>query len=193
MIGIFVAVFLFSILAGASYYIAYRLYQGLSYFFVNIKFLPVALVVATLTIMLVVGFGRSFIPFPKELNQALGWIGGYCMGIFLYLFLSTVLVDLLLLIPKLINLPFTNHSLYKGLATFSVLLITAVVCIFGFINGGKIKHVSYDIQLNNKTDVSDLNIVMISDLHLGSIGSEARLRGILRYRFRFDSRSANCY
>ncbi len=101
------------------------------------------------------------------------------MGIFLYLLLFTVAADILLLIPRLIRLPFTTHRLYKGFITAGVLFLTLITCIYGFINGRQIDHVSYEIRLQDKKDVSDLNVVLISDLHLGALGTEGRLENIV--------------
>ena len=61
----------------------------------------------------------------------------------------------------------------------SVVLCTIVTCIWGFINVQRVHHVSYDIQIQSQTDISGLNIVMFSDLHLGSVGSEDRLDKIV--------------
>lgn len=179
MIGVFVALVLISVLAGTSYYLAYRLYQGFASFFPGLRFWPVLVLVGVLALILVLGFGRALMPFPEGLKRVLGLISGYFMGIALYLLLFTVAADLVLLIPKLVKLPFTAHPLFKGLVTLSVLLMTCITCVCGFANAQRIDHVSYEIRLQDKKDISDLTVVMISDLHLGAIGSEGRLEEIV--------------
>lgn len=84
-----------------------------------------------------------------------------------------------MLVPRLLKLPFTAHHLFKVLVTLGVLLLTLITCVCGFINARQINHVSYEIQLRDKKDISDLKVVMISDLHLGAIGSEGRLEEIV--------------
>lgn len=175
MKSIFAILIMLSLLGGTSYYLANRLYQGFVSFFPTLRFWPILLIVCTMIFILVLGFGRALMPFPKTFKHILGLISGYCMGIMIYLLLFTVTADLLLLAPRLLKLPFTMHRLFRGFVTLGVLLLTLATCIYGFFNVQRIDHVSYDIQLQNKTDISDMNVVMISDLHLGAVGSESRL------------------
>ncbi len=179
MPGILALLVVFSVLAGTSYYIAWRLYQGLATFFSQLRFWPILLVVAAVTVLLVLGFVRGLTPFPKEIKQYLGLASAYCMGIFLYLLLFTVAADVILLLPRLLKLSFTIHHLFKGFVTLGVLALTAITCIYGFFNSCQIDHVTYEIPLQDKQDISDLNVVLISDLHLGAVGSEGRLQEIV--------------
>ena len=179
MLRIIPLLIMFSALAGTSYYLSYRLYQGLLSFFQGIRFWPVFTVVIILVLMLILGFVRALTPFSTGVKFALGTVSSYCMGILLYLLLFTVAADLLLLVPKLLKLSFTTHHFFKGFVTLSVLLLTGITCVYGFFNARHIDHVSYDIPLQSKQNISDLKIVMISDLHLGAIGSESRLEKIV--------------
>ena len=176
----FIGVFLLlSVLGGACYYLAVRLYQGLACFFPEMRFWPIVVIVGAVVVLLVLGFVRGWMPLPQGVKHMLGWAGGYGMGICMYLLLFTAAADLFLLAPKLMKLPFTAHPLFKGFVTLGVLLLTAATCIGGFVNARNIRHVSYDIHLQGKQDLSDLKVVMISDLHLGSVGSENRLEKIV--------------
>lgn len=179
MVTILVTIVLLVLLGGICCYLARRLYQGLSCFFPGVRFWQTAVVIGMVTLLLALGFIQSLIPLSKEAKHILGLIGGYCMGIALYLLLFTVAADLLLLIPRWLKLPFTKHSLFNGFVTLGVLLLTVLTCIGGFTNAQKIHHVSYDVRLDGKADISDIRIVMISDLHLGAIGSEDRLETIV--------------
>lgn len=170
---------LFSVLAGTSYYLSYRLYQGMLSFFPEIRFWPVLVIICALMLILVLGFGRALMPLSKDIKHILGLISGYCMGVVIYLLLFTVVADLLLLVPRLMKLSFTTHQLFNGFVMLGVVLLTVVTCIGGFINASQIDKVSYKIHLENKKDISDIKVVMISDLHLGAIGSEQRLENIV--------------
>lgn len=167
------------LLGGVGYYLAQRTYQGLAAFFPGLRFLPVLVIVYALTVILVLGFGRALMPFSRGFKHLLGLVSGYCMGIVIYLLLFTVAADLLLLIPRLLKLPFTAHRLCKGFATLGVLVLTLSTCIYGFVNARQVHHVSYEIRLQDRQDISDMNVVMISDLHLGAVGSESRLKTIV--------------
>ena len=166
-------------LAGTTYYLARRLYQGFACFFPKLKFLPILGLVGALALILILGFGRSALPFSTETKQFLGLINSYSMGFFLYLLFYTVLLDLLMLVPRILKLSVSQKPLVKGIMTICVLLLTSITCIFGFTQGTKIHPVSYEIALEGKKDISDLKVVLISDLHLGAVGSEERLENIV--------------
>lgn len=170
---------LLAALGGIGYYLTYRLYRGFASFFPGLRFWPVPLIAFALVLIIVLGFGRALMPFPKDVKHILGLLGGYCMGIALYLLLFTVAADLLLLVPRLMKLSFVARPLFKGFVTLGVLLATLVTCVYGFVNARQIDHVSYEIRLYDKKDISDMKLVMISDLHLGAIGSEGRLEKIV--------------
>ena len=148
-------------------YLAFRLYRGLGSFFTGVRFWPVlASVIACALISM--NIKHIFTP-----------VSGYCMGLFFYLFLFTVVSDIMLLVPLLLRLPFTTHHLYRGCVMLAVLLLTVITCIYGALNAQRIYHVSYDIKLEGRDDLSRLNLVMISDLHLGATGSEGRLEKVV--------------
>lgn len=179
MRGIIMIALVFSLLAGTSCYLSYRLYQGLAAFLTGVKFWPVLVAVCILMLLLGLGFGRALMPFSVELKHVLGLIGGYCMGTFIYLLMFTVAADLLLLLPRILKLSFTAHRLFNSFVMLGVLLLTLGTCIYGYAHVKQIDHVSYEIQLRDRKDISDLNVVMISDLHLGAVGSEKRLQAVV--------------
>lgn len=162
-------------LFGASYYLSYRLHGGLVSFFPKLRFLPVIITVIALLIIVIVGFARALIPFPDGVKHILGILSGYLMGFLMYFLMFTVAAEIIFALPRILKPSFALSRYFNGAVMASVLLISLVTCIAGFINAGNIKHVSYDVQLYGKKDISDMNIVMISDLHLGAIGSEERL------------------
>ena len=179
MAFVLVIVVMLSLLAGATYYLSHRFYGGLVSFFPTVKFWPVLLIFSVLTLLVILGFAHSMLPLPKEVNHIIGIIGNYCMGIVLYLLVFTLITDLVFIIPRLLKLAFTTHRLFKGFVAIGVIVATLVTSVYGFVNARQIDHVSYKINLQGKKDISDLNIVMISDLHLGSVGSEGRLESIV--------------
>lgn len=179
MSRILMVLVLFSVLAGTSYYLADRIYSGLTVLIPGIRFWPLMAIFCAAAVILVLGFVRALTPFPKEIKHILGVLSGYCMGIAFYLLLFTVTADLLLLVPRLKKLSFIGDHKVKCAVTLGILMLTFITCMYGFIHVRKIVHVSYEIELQDKKDISDLNVVMISDLHLGAIGSESRLEKIV--------------
>lgn len=178
--GIIMALVALSVLTGTSCYISNRLYKGLAVFFPSLKFWPVLVVVCAVTLLLVLGFGRALLPLPTGVKQMLGLISAYLMGAFIYLLLFTVVSDIIFAIPRLMKLSFILQPRFNGIVTVLVLALTIGTCVYGAINARCIDHVSYSIALHNKKDISDIKLVMISDLHLGAVGSESRLEKTVR-------------
>lgn len=174
-----VLVVILLVLGGANWYIAYRLYKGVNSFFANVRFLPFLIVFLVFALLIPLGFGRLIFPFTDKLKNFFGILFAYYLGIFIYLLLYTTVADFLLLIPRVMKLSFTQFKFFNGIVSSAVILLTLVTCIYGFINAKQIKHISYEICLENKTDISDINLVLLSDLHLGAVGSEERLEEIV--------------
>lgn len=170
--GMIMVVFL-----GTGYYVSLRLYQGLSVLLPATPFWSVLLVFCLLTLSMILGVSRSRL--PLGMRRFFGGISGYYMGIFIYLLLYTALGDLLMAAPKLMKLHFTAHKYYPVIFAGSVLLLTLVTCIYGFVNARQIDRVDYKLHIDGKRDISDMHIIMLSDLHLGSVGSEGRLADIV--------------
>lgn len=177
--GILMILLLVCVLGGASFYLAERLWRGISAFFPSVRLWAVLAVVGAVVLILILSFVRALTPLPEGVKQVLGVVGGYCMGIVLYLLLFTVAAELLLLVLRLFRSPILTHRLFRGFVTLGVLVLTVATCIGGFVHVWQIKRVSYEVELSGKRDLSDLHLVMISDLHLGAVGSEGRLGRIV--------------
>jgi hypothetical protein len=133
--GFLVAFFIiFAVFGGASLYIALRIYQGLHSFFPAVRLWPVLTVFLLLAVVMVLGFGRSMVPLPEGVKQVLGLISAYYMGIFVYLLLFTVAVDLVMLFPRVFKLSFATAPTFKGFMTMAVLLLAGVTSLYGFWN-----------------------------------------------------------
>lgn len=164
---------------GISYYLARHIHKGIKSFFPKVKFWPVQTVLAIIVLFLILGFAKSPIPLPDSFKHFTAILSSYFMGIIAYLLMFTVIADFIFFIPKIKKLKFTLHKFFNGFVTITVLSLTLIISVYGFVNAATIDHVSYNIKLNNKTDVSDIKIVLISDLHLGAISSEERLEDIV--------------
>ncbi len=171
---------LFTAFGGLSVYVAHRSWRGLCAFFPNLKFWPVLLLFLILSLLMIAGFSRSLLPFSPGVKAFLGHLGTYYMGFFIFLFMFTCLSDLALLLLRLFRSPLVMKKLFTGFLSLAVFAASVGTCLYSTLHAKGIHHVSYDILLENKADLSDLNILLMSDLHLGAQGSEARLERIVR-------------
>ena len=169
------------VLIGTNGYIALRIYQGVKYIIPQIGAAIFFIIGLFLVIPFIFGFLRSQLPLPPSVKNTLGVISSYWMGIFLYLLFYFVVADaviLLLRITKVMSGPVPQNTyIISGLL---VILATIVTVGYGLYNAGRIKHVYYEIILEEKIMPSELKIALISDLHLGALKSEKRLGKIVR-------------
>lgn len=165
---------------GTSYYIGFRLYQ------VAHAYLPVAacniLVGAfvAVTLIFVARFLVIFVPNLKTIKRFINWVSSYWMGAFIYLFLFFILADIVLVIGRCIGI-FQSPMPYSiRLYTSAIAICLSIVMIgYGIYHANQIETVSYEIQLTKNPDGDELNLVLISDLHLGAVTSEQKLENIV--------------
>ncbi len=167
-------------LSGINYYLSQSIYKGIVSILPKVRKGAVLAVFGGMTLLTVLGFARSFLPLPSGVKHILGVVFAYWLGIFVYLLLFTSIADIFTLICSLCKLSFIKKRLYKGISLAVVIVLTLTTVIYGFVNARQIDHVSYEIPLEGKADISDIKLVMISDLHLGAVGSESRLGSIVK-------------
>lgn len=176
---VFFVILICAVLGAASYYISRRIYQGLKSFSVPINFIAVLVAISFMTLVMVMGFAGSMLPFPDSVKEIISTVAFCWMGIFIYLLIFCLLVDAIYFILKLCRVGFTAHKLCRGISLALVVVLTASTSVYGFCNAKNINHVSYTVSMPHGENISDMRIVMISDLHLGAVGSEERLGDIV--------------
>ncbi len=180
MIRILVAfIVMIVVFGGLNYYTSKRIYQGLICVFPNLRFRTVFAVFLILMMVMISGFARSMLPLPAGVKHVLGLVGFCWMGAFAYLLMFTMVADLLRFLFWLCRLPFVKMAGFRFILSVITVTLTLITVVYGIHHARSIQHVSYEIKVEGKTDISDMNIVMISDLHLGALGSESRLEEIV--------------
>jgi len=164
---IFAAAMIVAVYGGANIYIARRFYQWLNLLLPNIYAKIYAIIYIVIALSLILGF----MPLPAVIKNTFSWIGAYWMGIFMYLLIFFLLVDIVILLGGLVRLipnpmPQSVHF-YRGL--IAVILTIGVVC-YGAFNTTQLRHVSYEIQLKDAA-LNNMKIVLISDTHFGAINN----------------------
>ena len=158
------------IIGGCNLYLAKRFYQFFSRFLPNISFSVMIGIFLLPFMVLTLGFARSLLPLPAMVKHALGIANAYWMGIFFYLLLFFALSDVIFLLVRLF-LPVDRF-----LFPFAALTMTFAVSCYGFIHASQIKIKNYDITIPG---AENMTVVLISDVHLGAVGSEKRLPKIV--------------
>ncbi len=118
-----------------------------------------------------------------ELSIALNWIGSFWLAAMLYFILFLVLADLLRVInhffhyfPSFITSDWQKTKLiYLCVAFFS----TLIIIVAGFINDMNPRLKTLDISIDKPSKVKKLKIVMASDIHIGAIISNGRVKRLV--------------
>lgn len=122
-------------------------------------------------------FVLSRIP-DSPVPRTLFLIDHYALGVVVLLMLFVNLADLALLLARLCHLVPT--PLPQGAAITAGAAVSVVLSVCGGIHASKIQTVDYKIQMqegNGATDV--MNIVLISDLHIGYVVDEKHVEKIV--------------
>ena len=114
---------------------------------------------------------RTAIP---AIPQVLTWIGSFWIAFMLYFFLAILLIDIIRLINHFVHfLPAIitdNYSTAKKVTGIVVVAVTVLFVLAGHINTYFPVVKKMNLQVNkNAGDLKQLNIAMVSDIHLGSI------------------------
>lgn len=145
----------------------------------------------TLRIIYIIGFwilAASFFVgrilekiYLSQLSDLFTWAGSFWLAAMLYLFLAVFLFDLLKLTDRL--LPFLHHFQNTYLFRHPLLItIATAVLVFLIVLGGHINAIypqlkQITIQAEGKLSERDqLKIAMVSDIHLGTIIGQKRLK-----------------
>ena len=167
-----------AMLSGINLYLAHRLCRGLCILLPWLRTGAVFAVLTGLTVLTVLGFLRSTLPLSPAWKKALGIFFAWWLGLFLYLLMYTILGDVLSMIPRLLGIAIGPKG--ELLRSLLVLLLSAATVIGGGLHAARIQTRSYEIPLANCTqELSRMKILLISDLHLGAVGSENRLEAIV--------------
>jgi len=179
MTGLLVTIIMMAIFGGINFYISKRVHSGITTVFSKCPFWVVLVILIIFTLIMILGFAGSMLPLPEAVKRILGVASSYCMGIFVYLLLFVLLADFVLVIFNLLGFGFVKTAVYKMASLSVVLVLTVTTVVYGICHAREIEHISYEIAIEGKKDISDIKLIMISDLHLGAVGSEYKLERIV--------------
>ncbi|MGK0466777.1 metallophosphoesterase [Clostridium sp.] len=120
---------------------------------------------------------------PHFFEKSLNIIGAYWMAAFLYFLILLGIIDILKLILGIKMFSFINtNTLQKVYSMSNVLaiIIVSVLLVYGTYNATNLKTTKYALKINKDAGkLKKLNVVMLSDLHLGDIVDKQRLSKIV--------------
>lgn len=121
---------------------------------------------------------------PQIMYDIILGVGAIWFAFLAYLIISLLLIDIVKLLNSWLNfLPnfiSNNYELVKKITGLSVILIVSLLVFFGNLNKRNIKIKELEIDLpKGKSKISELNVVMASDIHLSPIDGELLLTRII--------------
>jgi uncharacterized protein len=121
---------------------------------------------------------------PSHLSDLLVWMGSFWIAALLYFLLAVVVLDLLRLFNHF--LPFfpsavtNNYAQAKYILSASVMGFVGVLLLAGHINALIPRMTSLDLSIGKKAGgIKSMNIVVASDIHLGTIIDKSRFDRIV--------------
>lgn len=171
----------FIIYGAVNYYIFIRGWQALPEGSIVRKIYLITFLLVSTTFI----YGRILEKyFYSTFSDIVIWIGSFWLGAILYFFFIVVFLDVL----RTIN---ASTPLYPSFATFdyertkqivfifSVLAVGAVLT-YGYFNAKNPRIHTLDLNIQKSCgELKELNIAMVSDMHLGTIISNSRLNDII--------------
>ena len=121
--------------------------------------------------------GKNKVPhyFEKFLNV----LGGYWMAAFLYFIILLGVIDIVKLILGIKRFEFIGTNTLQKIyfiSNIGAIVIVVILLVYGTYNATNLKTTKYAIKINKDAGkLKKLNVVMLSDLHLGDIVDKQRL------------------
>lgn len=157
-----IAIILYGLL---NYFVASTLSHSLvSLFGININYIINAIfIIGTVCTILIYGFHA------RNVGTIIGKVGIYAFGFFVISFFIIIITD------AIAELVYIGHTIPKsfGLIQFVILIL---VFAYGRYNIRDVRIKNYEVKVNKKSNLDNLNIVLISDLHLGYFNDNKRFK-----------------
>jgi uncharacterized protein len=120
----------------------------------------------------------------SPLSDALIWIGSFWLGAMLYFVLALLCIDILRLVNHFVTIfpsfITANYVQAKQYAAYLIISLVGILIVAGSINARSPRVKTLNLSVPKKVDrVQSLNIVMVSDIHLGTIIGKHRFDKIV--------------
>ncbi len=122
--------------------------------------------------------------FPSVFTDILVWVGSFWLAFMLYFFITVLLLDIMRLVNHF--LPFypeyvkSNYIKVKEYIFWGSIVVVSLTVLIGHINFLNPRLYTKEIKINKSTkDIKELNIVVASDIHMGTIVTNGRVRKLV--------------
>lgn len=161
---------IFGVYALSNYYIGTRIYKGIAVKFpVNsILFWGIFWIVAVAYIVTMI-LGNYV---SGKIFDIFNLIGVYWIGIFFYLIIILPVVDIIALVNRRYSFipSMRGSNSFLFVTTLIIVLFIGFVMIYGTWNGSHSYVKKYELEVNKAVaGIDKLNVVMVSDIHLGNL------------------------
>jgi predicted MPP superfamily phosphohydrolase len=120
----------------------------------------------------------------SPLVRIIHWAEAFWYGMMVYFFLAIVIIDLIRFISFLLKYRLSSvkhYEIIKQIIFVSIILLNVTAMYIGHKNASKLHITPITIEINKDAgNMKNLNIVTVSDFHLGSIITVERLKEIIR-------------
>ncbi|SHE37784.1 metallophosphoesterase [Caloramator proteoclasticus] len=159
-----------------NYYLGLRMFRNIKRImpFLSAKLYWVVIIFLSLSFILE-RFLRKYL--SKNLNYIISLLGSYYIAVLFYVMIAFFLVDILRFALKILIKGYKTPAVLAYANIFVAALIILLI-IVGTINALNTKVAEYKLSTKKEID-EDLNIVMVSDVHLGTIITERRLNKLV--------------
>ncbi len=117
-------------------------------------------------------------------SETLIRIGSIGATYFIYALLIVIFFDLIRLInyiipfyPDFITANYQKTKIIIGIISFSII---SIIFIYGFINGKNPRIKTIDIPIAKNVDFKNLNVVAVSDIHLGTMVNKTKAKRLVK-------------
>ena len=167
-------------------------YFALNYYIIRrgYKFLPEYKTFKIFYLLITIFFALAFIVgkivehhWFSGLSVILIWIGAIWLGALLYLSLCLMIIDfigyILKVSPELRKKVVERLTSVKYPMVVIILILTSIILYNGYKNALSPSTTYIEVNIDKKTTLDSLNLVAVSDLHLGAIMNRSRLETIV--------------
>ncbi|HEY4788003.1 MAG TPA: metallophosphoesterase [Bacteroidales bacterium] len=120
----------------------------------------------------------------QSLHQITYWVGAVWMAALLYFFLIVLFIDFV----RLVNIGFhflpnknsDNYLIIKHISLGLAIILVVVMLVYGKWNAAHPKLTRLDLSVSKYAGaIKELNIVMVSDIHLGSLFGKEKVQNMV--------------